>query len=200
MGINPISNVNANMVYAVNAISLSSNHLSEDLIKKLKALGIDPSTVKSEEEAKTIIAQAEQKQPTQNTQQTQQVQPQLVSPNVDKIKLNFDIKQLGDKLNIDVKAFKELTDLVDKFDATVKEYENAASAQANKNAAPQFGTTKETAKISTGAEIIDKPEQVKAEFYAIKERVEKIEEAKKTNFAALDMIAAMNKLSLGLGL
>ena len=198
MGIDPISNVNANMVYAVNAIRFGANQLSEELIKKLKALGIDPSNVKSEEEARAIIAQAEQKQSAQNTQRTQQVQPQISSPNVDMRQLNIDIKDLGDKLNIDVKAFSELTALVDKFDATIKEYEKAASAQANKNVAAQFSKTKETVKISTGAEVVDKPETVKAEFYAIKERVEKIENSKKTMFAGLDMVAAMNKLSLGL--
>ncbi|MBR2526053.1 hypothetical protein IKE67_06265 [bacterium] len=120
MGIDPISNVNANMVYAVNAIRFGANQLSEELIKKLKALGIDPSNVKSEEEARAIIAQAEQKQSAQNTQRTQQVQPQISSPNVDMRQLNIDIKDLGDKLNIDVKAFSELTALVDKFDATIK--------------------------------------------------------------------------------
>ena len=192
MGIDPISSVNANMVYAVNAVRLETNQLSEELVKKLKALGIDPSTVQSNEEAKSLIAQAEQKQKAQPTQ------PQITSPNVDMTKLDFDIKQLGDILNVDVKAYKELTDLVDKFDTIVKEYENAAAAQANKNVVPQFGKTKEAAKISTGAEIIEKPETVKAEFYAIKERVEKIENSKNTMFAALDMVAAMNKLSLGL--
>ena len=41
MGIDPISNVNANMMYAVNAVRLGANHLSEELVKKLKDLGIE---------------------------------------------------------------------------------------------------------------------------------------------------------------
>lgn len=196
MGIDPISKVNANMIYAVNAVHFCANHLSEELIKKLKELGIDPNTVKSEEEAKALISQKEKQKETKNVQQCK---PKIASANIDMIKLNFDIKELGDKLNINVKAFKELTDLVDKFDAIVKEYETVSFTQSNKNIFDKINNPQSN-KISTGAEIIDKPENIKAEFYAIKERVEKIEETKKTNFAALDMVAAMNKLSLGLGL
>lgn len=194
MGIESISKINGNMFFAVSAIRLGGNNLTDETIKKLKELGIDPTTVKSEEEAKALIAQAKQQRA---NHKAQQVQPQMASANVDMVKLDMDIKELGDKLNIDVKMFKKLTELVDKFDATVKEYEIAAAAQSNQNIFQKIDKQNEN-KISTGAPIIDKPETVKAEFYAIKERVEKIEETKKTNFAALDMVAAMNKLSLGL--
>ncbi len=198
MGIDPISNVNANMIYAVNAVRFGANHLSEELIKKLKALGIDPSTVKSEEEAKSLIAQAEQKQPSQNTQSLQQAQPQISSPNVDIKQLNDDIKTLGDKLGIDVKAIRELTDVVDRFDVTIKEFIQASSAQTNKTATAQADKAQKGVKISTGAEIVDKPDSIKAEFYAIKERVDKVENSKKSMYAGQDMLAIMNKMSLGL--
>ncbi len=201
MGMDGISNINANMMYAVSAVHFGCNNLSEELIKKLKELGIDPSTVKSESEARALIAQAEKQQSTNQPTRTQQAQaqPQVASPNIDLKKLNDDIKNMGDKLGIDVKTIKDPKEIVDKFDAAIKEFTAAASVQTNKNVAVQVDNNKQNGiKISTGAEIVDKPETIQADFKSIKDRVEELENAKNAMFAGQDMLAMMNRMALGI--
>lgn len=202
MGMDGISSVNANMMYAVNAVHFGHNNLSEELIKKLKQLGIDPKTVKSEEEAKALIAQAEKQQNQAQPTRTQQAQaqPQIASPNVDLKKLNDDIKKMGDKLGIDVTTIKDPNEIVDKFDVAIKEFTVAASAQSNKNnmAPVENNNNAKGVKISTGAEIVDKPEVVQADFKSIKDRVEELEKAKNAMFAGQDMLAMMNRMALGI--
>ena len=196
MGIEAISSVNANMTSAVSAVHFGGSQLSDELIKKLKELGIDPSTVKSEAEARALIAQAEKQRAQKSS--TLQVQPQVSSPNVDMKHLNDDIKAFGDKFGIDVKTIKGLKEIVDRFDAVVKEYTTAASAQANKNAAAQVDNVQKGIKVSTGAEIVDKPENVVADFKSIKDRVDEVEQAKTAMFAGQDMIAMLNRMKLGI--
>ena len=202
MGMDGISNISANMMYAVSAVHFGHNNLSEELIKKLKQLGIDPSTVKSEAEARALIAQAEKQQSTNQPARTQQaqVQPQFSSPNVDLKKLDDDIKKMGEKLGIDVKIIKNPNDIVDKFDAAIKEFTVAASAQSNKNtmAPVENNNNAKGVKISTGAEIVDKPETIQADFKYIKDRVEELEKSKNAMFAGQDMLAMMNRMALGI--
>lgn len=202
MGMDGISNISANMMYAVNAVHFGHNNLSEELIKKLKQLGIDPKTVKSEEEAKALIAQTEKQQNQAQPTRTQQAQaqPQIASPNVDLKKLNDDIKKMGDKLGIDVKTIKDPQEIVDRFDAAIKEFTAAASAQSNKStmSAIDNNNNAKGVKISTGAEIVDKPEVIQADFKSIKDRVDELEKAKNAMFAGQDMLAMMNRMALGI--
>lgn len=197
MGIEAISGVSSNMTSAVSAVHLGGSQLSEELIKKLKALGIDPSSVKSAEEAKTLIAQAEKQQAPKQTAQTQQ-EPQIASPNVDMKTLNEDIKTLGDKLGIDVTTIKDLKTVVDSLDVAVKEYVTAAAAQTNKTATAQADNVQKGIKISTGAEIVDKLENIQADFKDIKDRVDKVEQSKTSMFAGQDMLAMLNRMALGI--
>ena len=74
MGMDGISNINASMMYAVSAVHFGCNNLSEELIKKLKELGIDPKNVKSDAEARALIAQAEKQQNQGQPTRTQQSQ------------------------------------------------------------------------------------------------------------------------------
>ena len=103
MSVNAISGVNSYSAMAISAISSCTSGLKPETIKKLKALGIDPSTVKTESEAQSRIAQAEKQK-----QNTQSVQPQQSSSNVDMKQLQDDIKTLGDKLGIDTTTIKDL--------------------------------------------------------------------------------------------
>ena len=52
--VSSISGVNSRFTTAVPAISFACNQLSEDLIKRLKELGIDPTKVSSNAEAKNL--------------------------------------------------------------------------------------------------------------------------------------------------
>ena len=197
MGIEAISSVNATMTSAVSAVHFGGSQLSAELIKKLKELGIDPSTVKTDAEALALIAQAEKQQNAQN-QPARICQPQTSSLNVDMKQLNDDIKAMGDKFGIDVKIIRDLKEIVNRFDAAVKEFTTAASAQSNKNATAQVDNVQKGVKISTGAEIVDKPETIQADFKSIKDRVDKLESAKNAMFAGQDMVAMLNKMALGL--
>lgn len=187
MGIDAVSSVNSNMMYAVSAVKMGGSHLSEELIKKLKQLGIDPSTVKSESEARALISQAEK---SQKTQQSSQVQPQQSSPNIDMKQLNDDIKALGDKLGINVSTITDRNELLDKLEKGVNEYVKGASAQANMSDV--------AVKISNGTEVKGNPQQMQADFNSIKDRVEELEKAKTSMFAGQDMLAQMNRLALGI--
>lgn len=201
MGIDAISGVNGNMTSAISAIHFGGSQLSEELIKKLKELGIDPTTVKSESEARALIAKAEHNQQTQQAAQPQQTQqPQVASPKVDMRQLNEDIKALGDKLGIDVTTIKDKDEVIDKLDMAVKEYTTAAAAQSNTNATAEIDKTQaqKGVKISTGAEIVDRPENVQAEFKDIKDRVDELKQAKASMFAGQDMLAMMNRMALGI--
>ena len=113
-------------------------------------------------------------------------------------KLDDDIKKMGEKLGIDVKIIKNPNDIVDKFDAAIKEFTAAASAQSNKNAMASVDNNTKGVKISTGAEIVDKPEVVQADFKSIKDRVEELENTKNAMFAGQDMLAMMNRMALGI--
>lgn len=199
MGMYGVSSVNANMVYAVSAIHFRHNNLSEELIKKLKQLGIDPSTVKTESEAYVLIKQAENQKKTDKTDYIKQ-EPQKVSTNVDIKKLKEDIKKMGDKLGIDVTIIEDSKEIVDIFDALIKEYIAAESAQSNKNAVPFIEKNNNTnpVKISTGAVIVDKPDVIQADFKSIKDRVYEVERAKDALFAGQDMLAMMNRMALGI--
>lgn len=189
MGIEAISGVNSNMSSTVSGImSIGSNGLPDDIIKKLKELGIDPTTVKSVSEAKTLIAQAEQ---TKQNKQSSQVQPQQQSsPNIDMKQLNDDIKVLGDKLGINVELINDKQELLDKLDAGVKEFVQGASAQSNMSDV--------SVKLKNGTEVKDNPQQMQADFNSIKDRIEQLENAKASMFAGQDMLAQMNRMALGI--
>lgn len=189
MGIDAISSVNGNMTSAVSGImSIGSGRLSDDIVKRLKELGIDPTTVKSVSEARTLIAQAER---TKQNKQTSQVQtPQQSSPNIDMKKLNDDIKALGDKLGINVDVISDRKELMDKLEQGVKEFVKGASAQSNMSDI--------TVKISTGKDVKGNAQQMQADFNSIKDRVDELEKSKNSMFAGQDMLAQMNRLALGI--
>ena len=187
MGMDSVSKISAQMVYAVNAVHMSGAGLSEETIKKLRELGIDPTTVKSEAEARTLIAQVEKSKKAHNVANAQ---PQIQSANVDIKQLNDDIKKLGDKLGIDVKSIKDNDVLLNTLEAGVKEFVNGASVQANKSDA--------TVKLKNGTEARGNSYQMEVDFNSIKDRIEELENAKKARFAGQDMLAAMNRMALGI--
>ncbi len=188
MGIESISSVNANMSSAVSGImSIGSGRLPDDIIKKLKELGIDPTTVKSVSEARTLIAQAEKSK--QNKKHAP-VQTQQSTPNIDMKQLNDDIKALGDKLGINVSAMGNQSEVIDKLEKGLNEYVKGASAQAN--------MSNVAVKLSNGTEVKGNPQQMQADFNSIKDRVDELEKSKNSMFAGQDMLAQMNRLALGI--
>lgn len=72
MEVNAISSVNmyqTSAVHSVNAVQMGT--LSEETIRKLKELGIDPNTVKNEAEAQALIAQAQKAKQNNNGEKVQ---------------------------------------------------------------------------------------------------------------------------------
>lgn len=188
MSVNAISGVNSYSAMAISAISSSTSGLKPETIKKLKALGIDPSTVKTEAEAQSRIAQAEKQKQTQNTQS---VQPQQSSSNVDMKQLQDDIKALGDKLGIDTTTIKDLDKVSDTLKAGVDEFVKGASAQTNV-------ADKASVKLNNGTEVKEDPRKIQSDYQDIKDRIDEVKNAKNSMFAGQDMLAMMNKYALGI--
>ena len=186
MSVNAISGVNSYSAMAISAISSCTSGLKPETIKKLKALGIDPSTVKTEAEAQSRIAQAEKQK-----QNTQSVQPQQSSSNVDMKQLQDDIKTLGDKLGIDTTTIKDLDKVSDTLKAGVDEFVKGASAQTNVS-------DKANVKLNNGTEVKEDPRKIQSDYQDIKDRIDQVKNAKNSMFAGQDMLAMMNKYALGI--
>ena len=72
MDINAISSVNMYQTTAVQSVgAVQMGGLSKETIRKLKELGIDPNTVKTEAEAQALIAQAQKAKNSNNGQRVQ---------------------------------------------------------------------------------------------------------------------------------
>lgn len=186
MGIDAISGISSYNTAAISAVSMENGGLSEETIKKLKALGIDPTKVKSEQEAKVLIAKAEGKN---NSSQNLQVQKR--GSQVDMLQLQMDIKDLGKKIGVDVLSIKNLDDVSKKLEIGVQEYVKAASAQGHVNAISSKNLLNET-------KLKHKPEDIQIKFKDIKSRIDEVKAEKNEMYAGQDMMSMLNRMSLGL--
>lgn len=94
-----------------------NNHdkLSEETKKKLEALGIDPSTVKTETEAQQKIKEAE------SAQANAQVQGvQINSPMAEIVQ---DAKDLAEKIGLSTSNIGDFEKFLEKIDKRIKEFE-----------------------------------------------------------------------------
>lgn len=188
MSVNSISGISSYSYTAVSAISSSTSGLKPETIKKLKELGIDPNSVKTEAEAQTRITQAEKQK---KAQQSQSVQPQQSSSNVDMKQLHDDIKSLGDKLGINVDTISDLDKVADTLKVGVDEFVKGASAQTNVS-------DKAVVKLGNGTEVKENPQKIQGDYQDIKDRIDEVKNAKNSMFAGQDMLAMMNKYALGI--
>ncbi len=188
--VSSISGIGSKFTTAVPAISFGCNQLSEDLIKRLKALGIDPSKVTSNEQARELIAQKERELKAQQNTQVQGEQ-QKPSSTVDMRQLKDDIGDLGKKLGINPDSIKDLSKIVDAFKVGVDNY--VASAKKAQGVQGINNTQK-----TSNADIKEKPENIQAAFVSIRDRVNTVEKEKRAAFQGQDMLAMLNKLQLGL--
>jgi len=86
--------------------------------KKLEALGIDPSKIKTETEAQKKIKEVESVQANQSVQQGYQANPMQ--------QVFTDAKKLAETIGIQVDKIDNLDKLFDKMDKTIKDFENQA--------------------------------------------------------------------------
>lgn len=188
--VNSISGIGSNFTTAIPAISFGCNQLSEELIRKLKALGIDPTKVSSAAQARELIAQKEKELKAQQNAPIQGEQ-QRPSSTVDMQQLKDDIGDLGKKIGINPDSIKDLSKIVDAYQVGVDNYVAAAKQTFG---AQGVNNTQKT----TNIDIKEKPENIKEAFVSIKDRVNTVKNEKKAAFQGQDMLALLNKLQLGL--
>lgn len=188
--VNSISGIGSNFTTAVPAVSFGCKQLNADLIRRLKELGIDPTKVSSESQARELIAQKEREL---NAQQNTQVlgEQQKPSSTVDMRQLKDDIGDLGKKLGINPDSIKDLSKVVDALQVGVDNYVDAA-----KKSQGIQGTN--NAQKTSNIDAKDKPENIKEAFVSIRDRVNTVKNEKKAAFQGQDMLALLNKLQLGL--
>ncbi len=160
--------------------------LTEKNIKKLKALGIDPSKIKSEAEAQEVITKAQNAQANASIQVNSQQQS-----SVDVGKLRKDMIDLGKKIGVDVSSEKHINNIFDKLKNGVEEYTKAESTQANANIAVK--NTK-----NDDVQIKAKKNEVKEKFANIKIRFDQFKTQENSMFAGQNMMAMLNRMSLGI--
>lgn len=145
--------------------------MSEETKAKLTALGIDPSTVSSESEAQSIIAQAET-----ISQMSEQSNEQASSSGSEQ-DLISKAQELADKAGVSVSQTDSLDEMCAKISAKIE------------NLTEQCGT--DAAKLST-------IQGYSQELANINARYAQVQTNQQSMFAAMNMISVSNKYALGL--
>ena len=150
-----------------------STHKTEELSSttklKLEALGIDPSTVTTEAQAQTLIAQAEAAKQQNNAGQQQQ------GGNSSEQELLSEAKNLATEVGVTVSSNDSLDDIVDNISKEIQVMLNSG----------------DQSKISSA-------QSYQAQLASISGRAEAIQSTQQNIFNAMDMISVSNKYALGL--
>ena len=174
MEVNAISSVNmyqTSAVHSVNAVQMGT--LSEETIRKLKELGIDPNTVKNEAEAQALIAQAQKAKQNNNGEKVQgKTDIQIQSMKKKSEDLGKKMEDLAEKLGITLSK-------TDSAKVSIEKLEQSVKAVAEPNQMNKVGAI-------TDKKIDEKPENLKADLQDIKITYDDVERAKNT--ALLDKI------------
>lgn len=159
----------SNMQTAAISSYKTETELSSSTKLKLEALGIDPSTVTSEAQAQTLIAQAEVAKHQNNAGQQQQ------GGNSSEQELLSEAKNLASQVGVTVSSNDSLDTIIDNISKEIQVILN--SGDKSKMATAQ-GFQTQLASISGRAETIQSTQQ--------------------NIFNAMDMISVSNKYALGL--
>ncbi len=152
------------------AVSTYKNEeLSSSTKQKLEALGIDPTTVTSEAQAQSLIAQAEATQHQQNSGQQQQ------GGNSSEQELLSEAKSLASTIGVSVSSNDSLDDIIDNISAEIQVMLN--SGDQSKVAAAQ---------------------SYQSQLASISDRADSIQSTQQNIFNAMNMISVSNKYALGL--
>lgn len=186
MEVNAISSVNMYQTSAVQSVgAIQMGGLSEETIRKLKELGIDPKTVKNEAEAQALIAQAQKSKKSNsnaNVQGSTDTQMQAMKEKSED--LSKKMEDLAGKLGITLSK-------TDSAKVSIEKLEQSVKAVAEPNSTNKIG-------VVTDKKIDEKPENLKADLQDIKTKYDDVERAKNTAFAGQDMMAMLNKMALGI--
>ena len=162
-----ISSVNSLQAGAIS--TYKTEELSSTTKLKLEALGIDPSTVTTEAQAQTLIAQAEAAKQQNNAGQQQQ------GGNSSEQELLSEAKNLATEVGVTVSSNDSLDDIVDNISKEIQVMLNSG----------------DQSKISSA-------QSYQAQLASISGRAEAIQSTQQNIFNAMDMISVSNKYALGL--
>ena len=169
--------------YSISAVSSISSgaHLDEATIRKLKALGIDPSKVQSKQQAEELIRQAEEQQKAQAASSNHQVS-QMGS--YDYQMQSIREKDLTGKIGVTISQNDSLKVSIEKIETKIKEI--TAKQNASKT------------DLSSTQKVNATPEDLNFKLQDIKTRFQEIEMASSSMYAGQDMISMLNRMSLGI--
>lgn len=159
----------SNMQTAAISSYKTETELSSSTKLKLEALGIDPSTVTSEVQAQTLIAQAEAAKHQNNAGQQQQ------GGNSSEQELLSEAKNLASQIGVTVSSNDSLDTIIDNISKEIQVMLN--SGDKSKMATAQGFQT---------------------QLASISGRAEPIQSTQQNIFNAMDMISVSNKYALGL--
>lgn len=162
-----ISSINSLQAGAIS--TYKTEELSSTTKLKLEALGIDPSTVTTEAQAQTLIAQAEAAKQQNNAGQQQQ------GGNSSEQELLSEAKNLATEVGVTVSSNDSLDDIVDNISKEIQVMLNSG----------------DQSKVSSA-------QSYQAQLASISGRAEAIQSTQQNIFNAMDMISVSNKYALGL--
>ena len=162
-----ISSINSLQAGAIS--TYKTEELSSTTKLKLEALGIDPSTVTTEAQAQTLIAQAEAAKQQNNAGQQQQ------GGNSSEQELLSEAKNLATEVGVTVSSNDSLDDIIDNISKEIQVMLNSG----------------EQSKVSSA-------QSYQAQLASISGRAEAIQSTQQNIFNAMDMISVSNKYALGL--
>lgn len=151
----------------------SGCQLNEETKRKLKALGIDPSTVTSESQAKILIANAEQKQKSVNN--TQKTDSKTICSSESEILSKA--KQLAQKLGVNISSEKSVDEILAGL------YEKVSTMISSEE--PQSQDPKDL-------------QNIQAEIDALRNEYSSVKQSQNSIYTMLNMTANINKYMLGL--
>ena len=153
------------------AASLSTHkieELSSSTKQKLEALGIDPTTVTSEAQAQSLIAQAEATKHQQNSGQQQ-------GGNSSEQELLSEAKSLASTVGVAVSSNDTLDDIIDNISAEIQVMLNSGDQSQ-----------------------ISQAQGYQAQLAEISDRADSIQTTQQNIFNAMNMVSISNKYALGL--
>ena len=183
--------------YSISAVSSISSgaHLDEATIRKLKALGIDPSKVQSKQQAELhskLWSMANDLRGSMDASEFKNyilglIFYRFLSEKLVKYvtaKLTLDIKDLAGKIGVTISQNDSLKVSIEKIETKIKEI--TAKQNASKT------------DLSSTQKVNATPEDLNFKLQDIKTRFQEIEMASSSMYAGQDMISMLNRMSLGI--
>lgn len=149
---------------------VSGSRLSEETIRKLRRLGIEPSTVTSEAQAQALITKLEQKLEqvhktanSNNAQQATSSEAEMIAK----------AKALAAQVGVSVSSSESLSDIFSKI-------------------------SKKLESITKGGDSLKEVKGYKSELSSLEDEYSTIQQSKNSMYSAMNYTANMNKYILGL--